>query len=268
VSCDPLQFKQPDKQPFHYCSNNPINRVDKNGMLDDEPPKTTTDAGHGIGLKGGIIDPGAVDGTHYEKDYALKIEERVDYWLKEWNIDNTRTRESDLEVDSDKWNYNWKLANKNGSEVLVSFHLDWAKGIDNLVAVYEGNISNSVESEKLAESIINNSTILEPANKAIKTSSEYTKVKTIGVLREFKGKAGVLLELGSIGSESTRELIETRANDIGKEIATGIYQYLFNGDSPPTKEDKMLMDFKIEPILMPVDNVRVVIPQQYNLFKK
>ena len=34
VSCDPMQFNQPDKSPYHYCSNNPVNRIDPMGTTD------------------------------------------------------------------------------------------------------------------------------------------------------------------------------------------------------------------------------------------
>jgi len=247
ISVDPLQHKYPYYTPYQYAGNKPVTFIDLDGLEEyktdeviqdvaTEKKKTTTDAGHGIALEGGLMDPGAIDGIYYEKDYALKIEKQIDYWLKEWGVDNSRTRESDLRVESDAGNYNWRLANKNGSEVLVSIHLDWSKGSDYLNVVYEGNISNSSESKKLAESIVENSTILQPSNNAVKTSAEYTDVKTVGVLREFKGKAGALIELGSIGSESTRKLIDTQASDIGKEIATGIYKYLFNEGPPTTGE--------------------------------
>ncbi len=34
ITIDPLTGKHPDKTPYHYCSNNPINRVDLSGMAD------------------------------------------------------------------------------------------------------------------------------------------------------------------------------------------------------------------------------------------
>jgi RHS repeat-associated protein len=34
-SVDPLAEHAPDKTPYHYCSNNPINRIDPTGMCDD-----------------------------------------------------------------------------------------------------------------------------------------------------------------------------------------------------------------------------------------
>ena len=35
ISVDPLQHEQPQLSPYHYCSNNPINRIDPNGMSDE-----------------------------------------------------------------------------------------------------------------------------------------------------------------------------------------------------------------------------------------
>ena len=240
VSVDPLQFKHPELTPFQYASNNPVTMIDLDGAEGVKPEKkdvkTVTGAGYGMRKKGGIIDPGAIDDKNYEKDYALKIEEKIDIWLTEFGVDNMRTRECDLTVEENTINYRWKFANGNNAEVFVSIHLDWSRGIDNLVAIYESNQINSPESKKLAELIISNSKTLIPAQKSIKKSDE-TAVKTIAVLREFKGKAGVLLELGSIGSEITRDLINTKASEIGKEIVIGIYEYLFN-TIPPTKAER------------------------------
>jgi RHS repeat-associated protein len=35
ISVDPLAEHSPNKTPYHYCSNNPINRTDPTGMCDD-----------------------------------------------------------------------------------------------------------------------------------------------------------------------------------------------------------------------------------------
>lgn len=34
LSTDPLQEKYPDRTPYHYCSNNPVTRIDPNGKTD------------------------------------------------------------------------------------------------------------------------------------------------------------------------------------------------------------------------------------------
>lgn len=36
LSVDPLAESQPNKMPYHYVSNNPMNRIDPTGMLDTD----------------------------------------------------------------------------------------------------------------------------------------------------------------------------------------------------------------------------------------
>ncbi|WP_240732586.1 RHS repeat-associated core domain-containing protein [Flavobacterium alkalisoli] len=36
TSVDPLAESQPGKSSYHYCSNNPISRIDSSGMLDGD----------------------------------------------------------------------------------------------------------------------------------------------------------------------------------------------------------------------------------------
>ncbi|MBP1673733.1 MAG: insecticidal toxin complex protein [Bacteroidetes bacterium] len=242
INVDPLQFKYPYYTPFQYAGNKPITYIDLDGGEEKKIEKqktttTTTDAGHGMAKKGNIIASGSVDGKYYEKDYALKIEKQIDFWLEEFGVPNLRIREGDLTVEENTINYRWKIANENHSIIFISIHLDCASCPDDLVAIYESDQANSSESKKLAELIISNSKTLTPAKNSIKTSKEYTEVKSVAVLREFKGKAAVLLELGSIGGKSTRDLIDEKGSEIGKEIATAIYIYLYN-KTPQTKADR------------------------------
>ena len=54
----------------------------------------------------------------------------------------------------------------------------------------------------------------------------------LGVLKGFKGEAAILIELGGIGNKKTRNAILRNSSKIGREIATGIYEYLY-GKKPP-----------------------------------
>lgn len=73
------------------------------------------------------------------------------------------------------------------------------------MAFFEGGIANEAESKKLGESILTavnglagytvSSTPLDATN---------TAPGSLGVLREFKGEVGILLEMGGIKSEENR----------------------------------------------------------------
>ncbi len=89
---------------------------------------------------------------------------------------------------------------------------------------------NSIE---LGNYIMENLSIMTPANNSVIPSTK-TNLKTIGVLKYFKGSAGILLEMGGISSEANRNNIINNYSIIGREIATGVYQYLNNGAKPPT----------------------------------
>ena len=203
----------------------------------DGKPTTqvVTDAGHGMKENSkNLIDPGAVDGFNKESDFALLIEQSVAEWLTKFGVSVERTREGEMSIDGNTINYRWKLANELGAEVFVSIHLDYdAK--ENAYAVYEVRDSNLEWQQKnsieLAHYIMDNLTTINPANKSVIPSTN-TNHGTIGVLRCFNGDAGVLLEMGGIASEANRNNIINNHSSIGREIATGVYQYLNNGTKP------------------------------------
>ena len=203
----------------------------------DGKPTTqvVTDAGHGMKENNkNLIDPGAVDGFNKESDFALLIEQSVAEWLTKFGVSVERTREGEMSIDGNTINYRWKLANELGAEVFVSIHLDYdAK--ENAYAVYEVRDSNLEWQQKnsieLAHYIMDNLTTINPANKSVIPSTN-TNHGTIGVLRYFNGDAGVLLEMGGIASEANRNNIINNHSSIGREIATGVYQYLNNGTKP------------------------------------
>lgn len=257
ISSDPLREQFPNVSSYVYCHDNPIRFIDPTGMADGEPDKVqvVTDAGHGIdGTNNSAVDPGACDGSEYEKDYALMIEKQVSSWLNKWDVNSSRTREGDITIDENSLNYGWKFANEEGAEVFVSFHLDGTTSSD-VIGVYQQGKSNEAESKKLGEYIFENLTLMEPADNYLVPVKGHTRFNTLGVLNNFKGKAGLLIELGGIRSEDNRSNIKTNASEIGRQIATGIYQYLNNGNSPNRQEfkpiDILKMWLKPEPAFNP-----------------
>ncbi len=203
----------------------------------DGKPTTqvVTDAGHGIKGNGKkYMDHGACDGSNYESDFALLIEGSLASWLEQFGVSIERTRENEITVDDNPINYRWKLANKAGATVFISIHLDFdAK--ETAYAVYEPRKAdqkwqedNSIE---LANYIIQNLTTISPSTVSVIPSTN-TNHRTIGVLRQFNGDAGVLLEMGGIASEANRNNIINNHDVIGRQIATGEYQYLHKGSLP------------------------------------
>jgi len=206
-------------------------------MGGDGKPTTqvVTDAGHGMkGNSNSIIDPGAVDGIYKESDFALLIEQSVPEWLTKFGVSLERTRVSEMSIDGNTINYRWKLANELDAEVFISIHLDYdAK--ETAYAVYEPRKAdqkwqedNSIE---LANYIIQNLTTISPSTVSVIPSTK-TNHRTIGVLRQFNGDAGVLLEMGGIASAANRNNIINNHDVIGRQIATGVYQYLHKGSLP------------------------------------
>ncbi|WP_211219581.1 SpvB/TcaC N-terminal domain-containing protein [Flavobacterium subsaxonicum] len=55
LSVDPLAESQSNKTPYHYCSNNPINRTDPTGMIDGEYEKDENGKWQKISTKGDEI---------------------------------------------------------------------------------------------------------------------------------------------------------------------------------------------------------------------
>ncbi|MBQ6306898.1 MAG: N-acetylmuramoyl-L-alanine amidase [Bacteroidales bacterium] len=167
---------------------------------------------------------------------VLTVIQSLSEWLTKFGISIERTRNSEMIINENSINYRWKLANKTGAEVFVSIHLNSGLS-EEAFAVYEerGNSlkwqqENSIE---LGNYIMENMTVMTPANNPV-ISSTKTRLKTIGVLKYFKGGAGILLEMGGISSEANRNNILNNHGIIGREIATGVYQYFNNGAKPPT----------------------------------
>jgi RHS repeat-associated protein len=244
LSVDPLTQSYPWYTPYQFAGNKPIQFIDLDGLEEANPQhnrndinlptpfkvgKITTDAGHGVGAK--YVDPGAVSGDkdeYLEKDFALLLEKSTNKWLKKMGLQTYRTRTGDVKgISSDEsLRQRPRFANKFESDIFVSFHMESGSN-EGLFIVYQQDKDNEESSINLAKSIIEQQNILPIRHSppSIIAVNEGTRYQRLGVLNQFKGKAGVLIEAGLINSPSTRNLIKTRHDDIGYQIAKGIYLY-------------------------------------------
>jgi RHS repeat-associated protein len=232
LSADPLADKYPGFSPFNYCVNNPLRLVDPTGMsfedgfttvykasTDDDPDgkkKIGVDPGHGDhNNRNSKVDPGAVNGSDYEKDIALEISVSVKNTLLDAGFDVVQTREGDVEDAGAK--LAWRLKKIEGAEMLVSIHINANKDLSaNGFSVLYSN--KNVESKKLAESIANSNLLLR--NKGCQeTSSLY-------VLNKFKAGPAVLVEAGFISNKGDLGILKGKAGEIGQAIGKGIINYL------------------------------------------
>jgi|GEM_PF-3258484 len=232
---NPDPVRKPYESSYASIGNNPIAYSDRNG---DDSSKTTTDAGHGINGDHGAS---SKDGKNHEADYALMVENAANKYLTAFGIKNTRTRTDYLKTKKDQLDYRNDVANESGSDVFVSFHLDSDPGKKHVAIEFQAhtregaNSEFAQESQKLGLDIMAELTSFggEPEH-VTRVGTGSTAHSSLKVLNGFKGKAAVLIEFGSIGDANNRNLISTRADDIGKQIATGIYKYIY-GHAPSQK---------------------------------
>ncbi|MBK7407198.1 MAG: N-acetylmuramoyl-L-alanine amidase [Saprospirales bacterium] len=251
---DPLAEVYHSTSAYIYGGSNPILMVDPNGMSffsstflnaiggywtdnfsqqegsgnnppeneNNDPVKIATDAGHGEKIKGSCcVDPGAVSGDSYEKDFALLIEEQVAKFLSRFGNSVTRTRTEDVIYPGDR--LTWRLKKAAGSDILISIHLDAGEKAGMFV-MYDGNNPNSRD---LAIAIAQNQTILPLEGQGYFTPGEKGR-GNLRLLSGFKGEASVIIELGGIGNVQTKKAIIGDAGLIGLQIAVGVTNYLQN----------------------------------------
>lgn len=192
------------------------------------------DPGHGDLLKGGWNDPGVIvpgekknTAKYQESLYALKIAFAV---YSEFILDSKysviMTRYSDNKIVEKKINWRWKLANDKEAKIFISFHLNSGKS-EEVFIIKEPGIPNFTNSGKLADKISNElKTVVKMKNPAVILSSE-AAVKTLGVLKYFRGEAGILFEFGAIASDAIRNKIDDPKilTEIAKAIKKGIDNY-------------------------------------------
>ena len=201
----------------------------KQDQDDEQKHKTTTDAGHGAAGDSGAT---SKDTKEKESDYALKIETATNFWLKMFGIDNTRTRTDDVKG-KDKFQFRIDAANNSGSEIFVSFHLNGGTTSENVYVVYQQDKANETESIALAKSLASTiSSVMNVPSNAVAQVKGRTRYEHLAVLNNFNGKAGVLIEFGSVQNSTNTTYINNNASAIGFHVAVGMYQYLNNGKLP------------------------------------
>ena len=94
---------------YSYGRNNPLGILDPTGNAAmcaaefsscDNDDKVGIDPGHGDkNRRNKQVDPGAVDGDQYEKDYALSVANEVTAALRAQKVDVFQTRSGDITVD-------------------------------------------------------------------------------------------------------------------------------------------------------------------------
>lgn len=171
------------------------------------------DAGHGG------KDPGAVNGTKYEKVANLQIAKKVGEKLKEkgYNVKYTRSKDVYFSLQE-----RCRMSNNWGADAFVSIHLNSAtnkdaKGIETLrypnVGQQTKDLAENVQTELVAA--------LGWKNRGVKTRSDlYVLKKTVA--------SAVLIECGFISNdeEAKKLFSSTYQNKIATAITKGVHNTL------------------------------------------
>ena len=233
-SVDPLAAKYPWNSTYAFAENRVIDGRELEGMevstVNDN--RVAVDPGHGImGTRNSKVDPGAVGNGFYEKDIVLNIAENIDKNLSDWGLETKMTRTGDLTVDKEQISYRISVAHDFNADLFVSVHANASRNSEVkgfLVCFNPDNPLNGDNSRSLAENIVSTQLTMPIFNDGLQKRSN------LGVLNQFRGSASVLVEVGFISNESDVALMTQNAESIGREIALGIYKYLFQTEpSPP-----------------------------------
>ena len=256
-SVDPLAGKFPWNSVYAFAENMPTWARELEGLEADvnaNDNRVAIDPGHGIkGTKNSKVDPGAVGNDFYEKDITLSISESVNKHLSEWGLETTMTRTGDLTIDQEQISYRISVAHDFDADLFVSIHTNSTTNPDVrgfLVCYNPNNKINGENSLLLAESIVSPQAIDPIFNNGLQPRDK------LGVLNQFKGTASVLVEVGFISNNNDVLLMTQNADEIGREIALGVYKYLYNKEPSPPVQPSLKMPELMYPIT-PQDNLKI-----------
>jgi len=173
------------------------------------------DAGHGDHNDSNKqVDPGAVNGSDYEKDIVMKIANAVKNKLSVKNYTVKMTRTGDVNSAGKK--LAWRIDKASGADIFVSIHTNSFSNTsaNGFQVCYK---TSDTDSKSLAEYIQKENTLFK--NKGV------TGRSNLYVLNKFSGTA-VLVEVGFISNASDLSKLKSNTTKIGGEIANGIINYL------------------------------------------
>jgi RHS repeat-associated protein len=182
------------------------------------------DAGHGIkGSNNSAMDPGAVGNGYKESDLALAITQSVNTHLQSYGQETAMIRNGDLTIDGNSLKYRTDEAKENGANIFVSIHINAAasENANGFSVLYKNNGNNKDNNSALAQNILESQTVMPIYGKGTSIRNDLAVLNRFGSMG-----AAVLIEVGFISSPTDAKLMSTRANDIGRDIASGIMKFI------------------------------------------
>lgn len=224
------------ESPYAGFRNNPVYFEDPSGDCPDCPEKigedkatVAIDAGHGIdGSNNPSMDRGAAANGYSESDLTLAISKSVNANLQTLGENTEMIRDGELIVDGNSLTYRTDKAKEAGADIFVSIHINSAgETSSGFTVLYKDGGTNDEKNEALATSIANNQFTMP-------LKGDGTTVRNdLAVLNNFSTTGpAVLVEVGFITNPNDVQLMTTKADDIGKEIAKGIYLFITGGVPP------------------------------------
>jgi len=171
------------------------------------------DAGHGGS------DPGAVNGTRYEKNDNLEVAKLVKKHLEEQGIKTIMTRENDTNV---SLRQRCRIANRKEADIFVSIHRNSSQA-GNGIEIWTSS-SKKNDDLSLANSILENLANTEiQENRGVKSGTIKGGLTDYYVLKNTK-MTSCLIELGFISDNKDNDLFDKNIDIYAKAIANGIIE--------------------------------------------